>query len=469
MKKHTKIIATIGPASSSALVLEKMMRAGMDAARLNCSHGTHDEHTQSIALIRQAERKVGRPIAIHADLGGPKIRTGVIPGGTPIDLRQGAEVVFAPEGQARGREIPVTYAKLASDVRRGERILIDDGKISVEVLKTSAGKVVARVIDGGPLRDHKGINLPGTSLSTSAITKKDELDLKFALRAGVDSIGVSFVQGAADITRVRTLMKRFGRIVPIVAKIERGIAVTRLDEIIAETDAVMVARGDLGVETPIEEVPILQKRIIAACAVARRPVIVATQMLESMIKDMRPTRAEVTDVSNAVFEGADAVMLSAETSVGCDPANAVETMARIVEASEVSDYLPHRDYVPEDSERTVAMATARAACFAAEEACARAILVFTMTGRSARMVSSQRPCVDIAAITSSDDIARRTAFYWGVTPVKIRAWRSIDSMIEAGVAAMKARKLLKPGDAIVTVCGTATVAGATNMIKVLRV
>ncbi len=469
MKKHTKILATIGPASAGVKTLEKMMRVGMDAARLNFSHGSYDEHTATIANIREAEKKAGRPIAIHADLGGPKIRTGAMPGGAPMDLKRGDLVTFAPDGSAQRDEIPVTYPKLADDVKAGQRILIDDGKISVQVKSVSRGKITARVTDGGALHDHKGINLPDVALSTSAITKKDESDLRFALEHGVDSIGVSFVQSPSDILRVRSIMKSAGRTVPIVAKIERGVAVARLSEIVAVADGVMVARGDLGVETPIEQVPILQRRIIDTCAAWRKPVIVATQMLESMVQESRPTRAEVTDVSNAVFEGTDAVMLSEETSVGCDPTNVVATMARIAEASESSIYIPRRAYLPDENDDTVAMATARAACFAAEEARAKAILVFTMTGSSARMVSSQRPSVDIVAITASDDAARRTAFYWGVTPLKIRPWRSIETMIEAGVAAMKKEKLARPGDHIVIVCGTATAAGATNMMKVLKV
>ncbi len=469
MNKRTKIIATIGPASSHAATIESMVLNGMDVARLNLSHGTHKEHAAAIKRIRALEKKTGCHIGILADLGGPKIRTGKIPGDAPLDLKSGDLIVFAPEKIARGNEIPVTFPDLAVDLKEGDKLLLDDGNISVEVKSVEGDKIHASVIDGGVLKDHKGINLPGLVLSTSAVTKKDLKDLSFALSAKVDFIGISFVQNASDIDIVKRAMKKAGRIVPVVAKIERSIAIKNLAEIVDAADAVMVARGDLGVETPMTDVPLLQKDIIAATVSKRKPVIVATQMLESMITHVRPTRAEVTDVSNAVFESADAVMLSAETSIGINPSNAVATMKKIVMAAEESRYQPHGSYVPDAKDDTVEMATARAACFAAEEVCAKALVLFTSTGKTARLVSAQRPLVDIIATTFSDDVARRTQLYWGIKSLKIQKCASIDSMINAGLTKIRKQGIIKNGDTVVVACGTTAVAGATNMIKVLVV
>lgn len=469
MEKKTKIIATIGPASGDQTTIEKMVASGLNVARLNLSHGTHKEHSQSIRHIRAVERKSGNHVGVLADLGGPKIRTGKIPHDAPLDLKKGDAIVFAPEREAEGDEVPITYPELAKDLNDGDRLLLDDGNIAVEVTAVSGDRIHARVIDGGVLKDHKGVNLPGLVLSTSAVTEKDEKDLAFALNAGVNFIGVSFVQSAADIDRVHKLMRKAGRTVPIVAKIERAIAVKNLDEIADAADAIMVARGDLGSETPIDQVPLMQKRMIAAAAKRRMPVIVATQMLESMIEHPRPTRAEVTDVSNAVFEGASAVMLSAETSIGVNPPNAVATMKKIVMTAEESPYSPQASYVPDASETSIELATARAACFAADEAQAQAICVFTMTGNSARIVASQRPHTGIIAIAHTDEVVRRMELYWGVHPIKIPKWKSIETMVKAGVRSAKLRRMLKDGDKIVVLSGTETAPGATNMVKIIEV
>jgi len=469
MEKRTKIIATIGPASKDRTTIEKMAAGGLNVARLNLSHGTHREHTEAIRHIRAVERRTGDHIGILADLGGPKIRTGKIPGDAPLDLKKGDAIVFAPENKAEGKEIPITYPELARDLSDGDGLLLDDGNIAVEVTGISGDRIHAKVLDGGVLKDHKGINLPGLVLSTSAVTKKDEKDLAFALHAGVNFIGVSFVQSAKDIDRVHNLMRKAGRTVPIVAKIERAIAVQNLDEIADAADAIMVARGDLGSEIPIDQVPLMQKRMIAAAAKRRMPVIVATQMLESMIGHPRPTRAEVTDVSNAVFEGASAVMLSAETSIGINPPNAVATMRKIVMTAEESPYSPQASYVPDASETSIELATARAACFAADEAQARAILVFTMTGNSARIVASQRPQTDIIAIAHTDEVVRRMELYWGIHPIKIPKWKSIETMVKNGVRSAKLKGVLAGGDKIVVLSGTETAPGATNMVKIIEV
>ncbi len=469
MSKRTKVIATLGPASSTPEVIARMLVAGMDVVRLNMAHGTHAEHAETIRRIRAAELSAGVFLPIHADLGGPKLRVGMMPGGRPLPLKRGDAVVFAPERTAQAGEIPVTFPKLAADVEPGVRMLLDDGNLSVEVTAVRGERIQATVVDGGFLKDHKGINLPGVVLSADALTEKDISDLEFALKAGVDSIGISFVQTPADIARAREIMQRRKCRLPIVAKIERQIAVARCDEICAAADALMVARGDLGVETPMEEVPILQKRILAAGARHRKPVIVATQMLESMVEHPRPTRAEVSDVATAVFEGADAVMLSAETSIGQNPAAAVSAMARIARAAEESPYKPRVLYEPVADDDSVELATARAACFAAEEARARAICAFTMTGASARMVSAQRPPVEIIAVAESDAIARRCSMLWGVRAVAIPRWKSIDAMLDSGIAALKKERLAARGEKLVVICGTAVVPGATNVMKIVKV
>ncbi len=469
MFRKTKIIATVGPASSSPHVIGGMIDAGMDIARLNFSHGDHTSHKKALEIIRSAERSFGKPIGVLADMCGPKIRTGKFQNGKPFELKEGDNVTFAPEKMAKAGEIPITYPGLAKDLRSGDKILLDDGNISIHIESTSGHNIHGVVIDGGTLKEHKGINLPGISVSTSALTKKDIDDMRFALAAKVDYIGLSFVQRPSDIKHARQIMRKAGRIVPVIAKIERQTAVQNIDAIMAEADATMVARGDLGVETPIEEVPILQKNIIALGLKYKRPVIVATQMLESMIEHPRPTRAEVSDVAHAVFDGADAVMLSGETAVGSDPINAVRTMANIIEASEKSPYLPHGEYEPDDADDTIAMATTRAACFAAEEARAKIICVFTMTGKSALYVSKQRPQTNIIAATDTEATARKLALYWGIRTVKIPKWRSIDGMIDNGISALKSAKLISNGDKVVIVCGTAPIVGATNMMKVYQV
>ena len=469
MERKTKIIATIGPASNKQETINKLAQVGMDVARLNFSHGNHKTHKENIQKIRNAEKAVGKPIAILADLCGPKIRVGVLKDSKPIALAKGQVLTFAPEGKASGNVIPVTYPELAKDVRAGDTILLDDGKISVKVTEVSGDSFKAKVIFGSQLKEHKGINLPDITLSRSPITKKDEEDLKIAIENGVDFIGLSFVQNAKDIVRARLLTSKAGHKTPIIAKIERRAALQNISAILKEADAVMIARGDIGVETPLERVPILQKQIITLGAKFHKPVIVATQMLESMIELDRPTRAEVSDVANSVFDGADAVMLSGETAAGKNPINAFETMAGIVEASEESKYSPFGTYELEDGDDTAQFATIRAACFASDEAKAKAIVVFTMTGKSALFISKQRPRSQIIAITSNSDVARRLNLYHGVIPVKMAPWKTIDSMISSGLNMLKEMHLADYNDKLVIVCGTTTTPGATNMIKILKV
>jgi len=469
MKSKTKIIATIGPASSNLKVVLQMIKNGLNVARINFSHGDHKTHKKSISTIRQAEKIAKIPVAILADMGGPKIRTGKFKNGASIMLRGGDNITFAPEEESSACEIPITYKELAKDVKTGDILLLDDGKISVNVRSVSGAKIAARVVCGGELKEHKGINLPDIALSASAITRKDVNDMRFALKMKVDYIGLSFVQDATDILHARKLMRRFKTRVPIVAKIERKTALKNLKSIISEADAVMVARGDLGVETPLESVPIVQKRIIMMAHKLRKPVIVATQMLESMIKLDRPTRAEASDVANSVLDGADAIMLSAETAMGHNPPLVIETMAKIADAAEESRYFPQSSFELDSQDDTVSMSTSRAACFAAEEVKASLICVFTMTGKSALYISKQRPSVKTIAITNNNSTLRRLNLLFGIHPLKIPSWRSIDLMIKDGIRVLRSAGLAMRGEKIVTVCGTTTTPGATNMIKILEV
>ncbi|PIR18046.1 MAG: pyruvate kinase [Deltaproteobacteria bacterium CG11_big_fil_rev_8_21_14_0_20_49_13] len=465
MSKKTKVIATIGPKSSDLKTLKKMVESGLDVTRINFSHGEKCEYLAGIKTIRDVERITGKHIAILADLSGPKIRTDKIP--NPIQIRAGEKVILAPESTASKGDIPITYAGLVGDVKSGDTLLIDDGKLEVKVISKKSGKIIAESRSSGFIGDHKGINLPGIAIKGGALTPKDVENLKFAVRNGVDYIGVSFVQGPEDLVKAKKIMKKAGRILPLVAKIERGVALAHLKEIVKEADAVMVARGDLGVETAIERLPIVQKEIIKMCGKFRRPVIVATQMLESMVTMTRPTRAEVNDVATSVFEGADCLMLSGETAVGHDPVNAVATMTRIIRASELSRYHIHIKYELDPSDDNSVTAVTRAASFAAEEAKAKAIIVFTMTGKSPVYVSKQRPHCDILAVASSIDAARRSALFYGVKTFVIPAWRSIDAMIESGIRMLKKKREIKKGDRVVILCGTVTTPGATNMLKIV--
>ncbi len=469
MIRKTKIIATIGPASGDLQTIAKMAAAGMNVARINFSHGDHETHKETIRMVRAAEKIAKKPIGILADLGGPKIRIGSLAGGVPIKLKEGDKITFAPEITRKEGDIPLTYPLLHKDVKAGDLLLLDDGKIAVEATGVEGDRIKTVVTCGGTLLEHKGINLPGVALSTSAITDKDVLDLKFALANRVDFVGISFVQRVQDIETVRKVMQKEGRFIPVVAKIERQTALQNLESIIDASDGIMIARGDLGVETPLEDVPVTQKNIIAAARKFKKPVIVATQMLESMIENDRPTRAEASDVANSVFDGTDIVMLSGETAMGHNPVRAIETMSRIVCAAENSVYQRVGTYDPDDGDDSIVVATTRAACFAAEEAKAKAICIFTMTGKSALYVSKQRPDVNTIAISSSDETIRRLAILFGVTPLKIPQWRKIDGMLATGISALLSNKLVKKGDKIVTVCGMNTTAGATNMIKILTV
>jgi len=427
--RRTKIVCTLGPATRSLPAIRNLIRAGMDMARLNFSHGTQEEHAQTVAWVRQAAAEARRPIAILQDLAGPKIRTGLLRGGRPVTLRAGQRLRLTPK-QVPGstRLVSVTYPRLAQDVRKGGRILLADGLIELRVLGTSKDEVETEIINGGILGEHKGVNLPGSRLSIESVTPKDEDDLAFGVRLGVDYVAISFVRRARDVRRVKTLLAELNAQIPVIAKLEKPEAVRNLDSILAASDGIMVARGDLGVETPLERVPLIQKEMIEKASAARLPVITATQMLESMTQNPRPTRAEASDVANAILDGTDAVMLSAETASGQYPIQAVETMVRIARQADQKneENLFRRRMQRPDIAETISESVVHAA----HTLPVKAIVVFTRSGSTARLISKYRPPCPVFAFCHDESVAARAALYWGVVPIPMPLELDQDATIE---------------------------------------
>ncbi len=466
MSKRTKIIATIGPASSSPTIIARLIRAGMDAARLNFSHGERRDHTWRIQLIRNEAEKAGKQIAIIQDLQGPKLRVGVMQNDA-VPLKRGDVLTLtAKKVVGTADMVSVTYPRLTKDLKTGDVVLLDDGRLELRVTRKDAHCLTCKVVRGGVLRSHKGVNLPGTRLSLPSLSRKDKDDLRFGVKQKVDYIALSFVRTAQDILLTRKFVRSLGANIPIIAKIEKPEAIQNLDEIICAADGIMVARGDLGVEMSPEQVPLLQKKIIEACHWEEKPVITATQMLESMIENPLPTRAETSDVANAILDGTDCVMLSGETAMGKYPVQAVSAMARIalqVETS-VNPWPPDEDVSGPDE------SVAHAACRAAEEQQAQAVVTFTQSGSTALLVSKHRPRMSIIAPTPFEHIARRMSLYWGVKPVVLRPKKTTDDMIAGVEQIMLKKKLAKEHDVIVITAGVPIgVAGSTNMMKIHRV
>jgi pyruvate kinase len=466
--RRTKIVATIGPASRDPAVLARLLEAGVDVVRLNFSHGEHEQHLQVMKAAREIAARDNRPLALLQDLSGPKIRTGKLRGGEPIELRAGEQITITTDEAVEGRPglISTTYDALPRDVRPGDTILLDDGNLELRVERSEGETVVATVMDGGWLKPNKGMNLPGVMLSTPALTEKDRRDLEFGIRQGVDYVALSFVRQAADVEETKALIKSLGGTAPVIAKIEKREAVTDLPSILEAADGVMVARGDLGVELSTEEVPTLQKRIIEMANGAGKAVITATQMLESMIDNPRPTRAEASDVANAILDGTDAIMLSAETASGRFPVQAVETMARIARYTE-----QHYDSFRSPARVTsggsmAARSLARVANTVAEELDCKLIVAFTESGSTARLVSSYRPRAPIAAITFNADTYKRLALWWGVVPLLSQFAPDTDAMILQGEGLLKSSGLAAAGDTILMLAGQTHTAGATNMLRV---
>jgi pyruvate kinase len=446
-------------------MIRKLMQAGMDVARLNFSHGTHEEHARSFTMLREAAIHIKKPIAILADLQGPKIRTGALAGGGTVLLRAGQRFVITnAKVLGDSTRVSTTFQSLPREVKRGDRILLSDGLIELRVESTSRTDVVCHVANGGILGEHKGINLPGVALRVPALTAKDRADLRFALQHGADYIAVSFVRRPEDIELAKTLIRRAKKGTPVIAKLEKPEAIENLEDILRVSDGVMVARGDLGVEMNPERVPVVQKNIITRARVHRRPVITATQMLESMTENPRPTRAEASDVANAIFDGTDAVMLSAETASGKYPIEAVSMMARIIEEAEASIQEFPR---PAGTERLkVAETVAEIVCHASRELHMRLIAVFTHSGFTARLVSRYRPLVPIVAFSPETSTRRRMALFWGVTTRTIVDIKKIDALPAITEKRLLEERLVKKGDVIAIVAGTPMgVRGTTNFMK----
>ncbi len=466
--RRTKIVATVGPASRDRKVLEHLAQAGVDVVRLNFSHGEHQEHLAVLKAVREIAAALGHPIAVLQDLSGPKIRTGNLKGGGPVELKTGAKVVITTDEDFEGtaERISTTYDPLPKDVAPGDKILLDDGNLELRVVKASLDEVECEVVHGGLLKPHKGMNLPGVKLSTPALTEKDRRDLAFGVANGVDYVALSFVRQAADVEECKALIRSHGGSCPVIAKIEKREAMDDLPSILEVTDGVMVARGDLGVELSTEEVPTLQKRIIEMANASGKVVITATQMLESMIEHARPTRAEASDVANAILDGTDAIMLSAETASGLFPVEAVATMARIAGYTEEYGSFRAPARVMGGSASQVARSLARVASTVAEELDCKLIVAFTESGTTARLLSAFRPRAPIAAVTYNEDTYRRLALWWGVVPVKSAFVETTDDMIVKGEALLKARGLVASGDTVLMLAGQSHTAGATNMLRV---
>jgi pyruvate kinase len=464
--RRAKIICTIGPSCNTEPRVREFMRLGMDVARLNFSHGTHADHARNIARLRRAAKQEERTICILQDLQGPKIRTGALKDHNPVSLKTGSRVTITSRNvEGSATLIATTFQQLAEEVRPGARILLSDGLIELCVMRVRGSDVECEVVNGGLLAEHQGINLPGAALSIPALTTKDRVDLEFGLRHGVDIVALSFVRSAGDVRLAKKLIAAQGSDVPVIAKLEKPQALKKLEEIFEVADGVMVARGDLGVEMPPEKVPVIQKYVIRRATDWRKPVIIATQMLESMIENPRPTRAEASDVANAVFDGTDAVMLSAETATGRYPCEAVAMMAKIVVEAErnMSDFehtrrRPHRHL-------SIAEAICESIAHAAEDLRMGAIAVFTESGNTARLLSKYRPRSVVYAFSYVPRVCNRMNLLWGVRPVRRGLARTAEQMLVAAEQELLRRDQIRHGDVLGIVAGTQMASGSTNFLR----
>jgi pyruvate kinase len=469
MMRKTKIVCTIGPASRVYDVIEKLIRMGMNVARLNFSHGSYKEHLQVIENIRQASLKIGQPIAILQDLGGPKIRVGKIIK-EPIFLKEGSSFILTNRKVAGDeQEVSLTFPSLPQKVKKGDCIFLADGTLELKVKEFTSTDIICRVVRGGKLTSHQGVNIPNISMDIPSLTEKDYQDILFGIKNKVDFIGLSFIRRAEDVLKVRKILKENkAEEISLIAKIEKKEAVDNLKEIIEASDGIMVARGDLGVEIPLENVPLVQKNIIKKCNFVGKPVITATQMLVSMMSNPRPSRAEVTDVANAILDGTDAIMLSEETAIGNFPLEAVETMNRIAISAEGAI-----DYEKILSERSISVkptnadAISHATCQVALDLKVKAIVTFTFSGSTARMVSRYRPPVPIIAASTQDSTVKKLTLSWGVYPFKTEELADTDDMITRSRKVALETGLVRPGEKIVVTAGIPfRVPGSTNLLKV---
>jgi pyruvate kinase len=465
-QRRAKIICTIGPSCNTEAGLRDLMRLGMDVARLNFSHGSHADHARTIERLRKVAEEEKRTICILQDLQGPKIRTGKLKEHIPVTLETGSLVVITSrEVEGTASVISTTFKDLPREVQPDSRILLSDGLIELRVLSVSGDDVECRVVNGGTLGENKGINLPGAALSIPALTEKDRKDLEFGLDHGVDMVALSFVRSAADVESVKEIVAAKGQTVPVIAKLEKPQALEQLEAIFAAADGVMVARGDLGVEMPPEKVPVIQKHVIRRAAEWRKPVIIATQMLESMIENPRPTRAEASDVANAVFDGTDAVMLSAETASGLYPREAVTMMAKIAVEAEanMTEFLQRRR---RDSRKfSIAETVCEAIAHAAQDLHMAAIAVFTESGATARLISKFRPKTAIFAFGNTPEVCNRMNLYWGVHPILRSKTQTTEEMVATAEQELCRRKLVNEGDVVGVVAGTQLSTGSTNFMR----
>jgi pyruvate kinase len=465
-RKRAKIICTIGPSCNTEPVLRDLMRLGMDVARLNFSHGSHDDHARSIKRLRETAEKEGRTICILQDLQGPKIRTGNLQDHQPVTLKSKSHVTITPRDiEGTAELISTTFKTLAREVQPGARILLSDGLIELRVAKVRGNDVECEVINGGQLGEHKGINLPGVALSIPALTEKDRDDLEFGIAQDVDMVALSFVRSAADVRSVKEIIEAHGKDIPVIAKLEKPQALEQLDQIFSMADGVMVARGDLGVEMPPEKVPVIQKHVIAQSALWRKPVITATQMLESMIENPRPTRAEASDVANAIFDGTDAVMLSAETASGLYPREAVAMMSRIVVEAETSMLESPPPRRRERRKLSIAETICESIAHAAEDLHMSAIAVFTESGTTARLISKYRPKSATYAFSHKAKVCNRMNLYWGVCPMWQQQQCSSEDMVTTAETQLLRGRHVENGDVMGVVAGTQMSTGSTNFMR----
>jgi len=466
--RRAKIVATLGPASSSETIFRELIRAGLDVARLNFSHGTLPEKLKLIEMVRKIAREENKNVCILGDLQGPKIRTGRLKNRIPVQLKAGQRLTITPRDiLGTSAVIATTFPTLAENLEPGARILLSDGLIELRVVEIPGEDVECEVINGGMLGEHKGINLPGIPVRVPSLTDKDEEDLEFGMKHGVDAIAVSFVRTAEDVRHVKFRVAALGLETWIIAKLEKPQAIENLEAILETADGVMVARGDLGVEMPPEKVPAIQKHVIRRAAEYRKPVITATQMLESMIENPRPTRAEASDVANAIYDGTDAVMLSAETAAGKYPVEAVKMMAKIVSETE-SNLRETSAYETHHSNRvrlSIAETICESAAHAAEDLDVSAIAVFTESGATARQLSKYRPKPPIYALSSIDSVIHRMAMLWGVHPIKCPKQLTAEQMVDQAETLLEAGGFVKPKEILGIVAGTRTRSGSTNFLR----
>jgi pyruvate kinase len=465
--RKTKIVCTLGPATNSEQMITRLIKAGMNVARLNFSHGIHEDHQKMIQAIRKVSVRLDKPIPILQDLQGPKLRVGKIKNGF-VQLNKGKSITITTD-DVIGNEnfISTTYKHLPQDVQPADSILLDDGLIQLKVTEKKSNQVICQILEGGELSDHKGINLPGVSISQPTFTEKDREDLLFGIEQGIDIVAMSFVRSPDDILKVKEIINEHNKEIIVIAKLEKPEAIRHLEEIIDISDGVMIARGDLGVELPLQKVPSLQKRIIRIAVQKGKPVITATQMLESMRHNSRPTRAEVSDVANAIFDGTDAVMLSAETATGNYPVTTVKTMAKIItEAEQAANHVLAQHLSPTEKSSSIADTISYSACEAAEYLKVKAIVAFTKSGFTARMVAKYRPQTHIIAFSPSEIVLHQLNLSWGVCPIKMDFLNSTDEIIHQTEKILLQKKYVKVGDVIVILLGAPVfIKGTTNLMK----